>query len=221
MLKEQEDAGIDIVSDGEQFRIYFVHGFLEHVGGIDWELKTPVGIREDRYIVDVPTVIGPVHRAGSVRGAEARFAREHTDRKLKFTLPGPMTICDTIADAHYRRRADMAMAFAALLNEEAKELEAIGVDLIQFDEPAFNVFLDDVKEWGIEDLHRAIEGLTCTTAVHICYGYGSEENIPGRRPSARSGASTRISFRRSTRAGSTKSPSNAPIRRCRCPSWHS
>ena len=220
-LKEQEDAGIDIVSDGEQFRIHFVHGFLEHVGGIDWELKTPMGIRDDRYIVDVPTVTGPVHRAGSVHGAEARFAREHTDRKLKFTLPGPMTICDTIADAHYRRRADMAMAFAALLNEEAKELEAIGVDLIQFDEPAFNVFLDDVKEWGIEALHRAIEGLTCTTAVHICYGYGIEENIPGRRPSARSGASTRISFRRSTRAGSTKSPSNAPIRRCRCPSWYS
>jgi 5-methyltetrahydropteroyltriglutamate--homocysteine methyltransferase len=88
-----------------------------------------------------------------------------------------MTICDTIADAHYGRRADMAMAFAALLNEEARELEAAGVDVIQFDEPAFNVFMDDVKEWGIAALHRAIEGLQCTTAVHICYGYGIEANI--------------------------------------------
>ena len=176
-LKEQEDAGIDIVSDGEQFRIHFVHGFLEHVEGIDWNLKTPMGIRNDRYVVDVPTVTGPLRRRGPVHGAEARFVREHTDRKLKFTLPGPMTICDTIADVHYGRRADMAMAFAALLNEEATELEAIGVDVIQFDEPAFNVFLDDVKEWGIEALHRAIKGLKCATAVHICYGYGIEENI--------------------------------------------
>lgn len=176
-LKEQEDAGINIVSDGEQFRIHFVHGFLEHVEGIDWNLKTPMGIRDDRYVVDVPTVTGALRRKGPVHSTEARFVCGHTDRKLKFTLPGPMTICDTIADAHYGRRADMAMAFAALLNEEARELEAIGVDLIQFDEPAFNVFLDDVKEWGIEALHRAIDGLTCATAVHICYGYGIEENI--------------------------------------------
>ena len=176
-LKEQEDAGINIVSDGEQFRIHFVHGFLEHVEGIDWNLKTPMGIRDNRYVVDVPTVTGPVLRRAPVHGAEAEFVRQHTGRKLKFTLPGPMTICDTIADAHYGRRADMAMAFAELLNEEARELEAIGVDLIQFDEPAFNAFLGDVKEWGIEALHRAIEGLTCATAVHICYGYGIEENI--------------------------------------------
>ena len=176
-LKEQEDAGIDVVTEGEQFRVHFVHGFLENIEGIDWDLKTKMGIRDDRYVVEVPTVTGSVSRKGSVHGREARFAREHTSRKLKFTLPGPMTICDTIADAHYGRRADMAMAFAALLNEEARELEAIGVDVIQFDEPAFNVFMDDVKEWGIEALHRAVEGLGCTTAVHICYGYGIEANI--------------------------------------------
>ena len=176
-LKEQEDAGIDIVSEGEQFRVHFVHGFLQTLDGIDWDLKTKMGIRDDRYVVDVPTVTGPVKRKQSVHGADAGFARAHTRHKLKFTLPGPMTICDTIADAHYGRRADMAMAFAGLLNDEARELEALGVDVIQFDEPAFNVFMDDVKEWGIDALHRAVDGLACTTAVHICYGYGIQENI--------------------------------------------
>jgi 5-methyltetrahydropteroyltriglutamate--homocysteine methyltransferase len=176
-LKEQERAGIDILSDGEQFRVHFVHGFLEKIEGIDWARKTKMGIRDNRYVVDVPTVTGAVRRRGSVHRDEAAFTRSYTDRRLKFTLPGPMTICDTIADAHYGRRPDMAMAFAAVLNEEARELEAAGVDVIQFDEPAFNVFMNDVKEWGIAALHRAIEGLRCTTAVHICYGYGIEANI--------------------------------------------
>jgi 5-methyltetrahydropteroyltriglutamate--homocysteine methyltransferase len=176
-IKEEEDAGIDIVTEGEQFRMHFVHGFLEHVDGIDWEKKTKMGIRDNRYTVDVPTVTGAVARKGSVHREEARFARAHTSRGLKFTLPGPMTICDTIADAHYGKRADMAMAFAELLNQEARELEAEGVDLIQFDEPAFNVFMDDVKDWGVAALHKAIEGLKCQTAVHICYGYGIQANL--------------------------------------------
>jgi 5-methyltetrahydropteroyltriglutamate--homocysteine methyltransferase len=176
-LKEQECAGIDTVSDGEQFREHFVHGFLHHVEGIDWQKMTRMGIRAERYTVDVPTVTAAVTRKGPVHSEEVRFVRAHTDHKLKFTLPGPMTICDTIADGHYGRRADMAMAFADILNEEARELDALGVDLIQFDEPAFNVFMDDVEEWGIAALHRAIEGLSCKTAVHICYGYGIEANI--------------------------------------------
>jgi 5-methyltetrahydropteroyltriglutamate--homocysteine methyltransferase len=176
-LKHQEEAGIDIVTDGEQFRIHFVHGFLEHIKGIDWEKKTSMGIRDNRYTVQVPTVTGPVSRLHSVHLDEVRFTRAQTDRKLKFTLPGPMTICDTIADAYYGRRPDMAMAFAEILNTEARELSAAGVDVIQFDEPAFNVFMDDVKQWGIAALDRAAEGLTCATAVHICYGYGIEENL--------------------------------------------
>ncbi|MEJ8574926.1 methionine synthase [Microbaculum marinum] len=175
-LKEQEDAGIDIVSDGEQFRTHFVHGFLEHIGGIDWERKTRMGIRDNRYVVDVPTVTSAVARTKPVHVGEARFVRVHTTRALKWTLPGPMTICDTIADSHYGSRADMAMAFAEVLNEEARDLEAAGVDVIQFDEPAFNVFMDDVKDWGIAALERAARGLTCRTAVHICYGYGIEAN---------------------------------------------
>jgi len=176
-LKEQEDAGIDIVSDGEQFRIHFVHGFLEHVDGIDWNRKTKMGIRDNRYVVDVPTVTSALARKRAVHADEVAFCRAHTKRRLKWTLPGPMTICDTIADGHYGRRADMAMAFAEILNEEARELEAAGADVIQFDEPAFNVFMDEVKEWGIAALERAAQGLSCKTAVHICYGYGIEANI--------------------------------------------
>jgi len=176
-IKEQEDAGIDVVSDGEQSRQHFVHGFLEFVDGIDFSRKVEMGIRADRYKAMVPTVVGPLRLLGRVHAAEARLARAHTRRTLKFTLPGPMTIVDTIADAHYGDRVAMAMAFAELLNEEARGLQADGVDVIQFDEPAFNVYMDDVREWGVAALHRAIEGLTCTTAVHICYGYGIQANI--------------------------------------------
>ncbi len=175
-IKEQELAGIDIVTEGEQFRTHFVHGFLEHIDGIDWSLKTPMGIRNNRYTVDVPTVTRALSRPEPVHMREAEYIHAHTDHPIKFTLPGPMTICDTIADAHYGRRADMAMAFAEILNDEARELEAAGVSLIQFDEPAFNAFMDDVNEWGIATLERAIEGLKCDTAVHICYGYGIKAN---------------------------------------------
>jgi 5-methyltetrahydropteroyltriglutamate--homocysteine methyltransferase len=176
-VKLQEDAGIDIVCDGEQSRQHFVHGFLEFVEGIDFAQRVEMGIRNNRYKALVPTVTGPLRLRGRVHAVEARHARAHTARKLKITLPGPMTIIDTIADAHYGDRVKMALAFASLLNEEARALERDGVDVIQFDEPAFNVYMAEVKTWGIEALHRAIDGLTCTTAVHICYGYGIQANI--------------------------------------------
>ena len=176
-IRHQEEAGIDILTDGEVFRQHFVHTFLEGIEGIDQDVKTLMGIRDNRYDLEVPTVTGKLSRPKPVHREEFEYVRALTDRPLKFTLPGPMTICDTIADAHYGKRADMAMAFAELLNDEARELEAAGADIIQFDEPAFNVFFDDVNEWGVATLERALEGLTCTTAVHICYGYGIEENI--------------------------------------------
>ncbi len=177
MVKLQEDAGIDIVTDGEQARQHFVHGFLEHIEGVDFTRCVTMGIRNNRYEAQVPTVTGPLRRQGSVHGFEAAIARKHTQRQLKFTLPGPMTIVDTLADAHYGDRAALAMAFADLLNEEARELAAIGVDVIQFDEPAFNVYMEAVTQWGIAALERAAAGLTCKTAVHICYGYGIKANI--------------------------------------------
>jgi len=176
-LKLQEDAGIDIVCDGEQARQHFVHGFLETVEGIDFDRRVEMGIRNNRYKAMCPTVVGPLRLKSRVHAREARLARAHTARQLKFTLPGPMTIVDTIADAHYGDRVAMAMAFAALLNEEARGLAADGVDVIQFDEPAFNVYMDEAAGWGIEALHRAVDGVTVKSAVHICYGYGIAANI--------------------------------------------
>ena len=180
-IKAQEDAGLDIVTDGEQSRQHFVHGFLEAVDGIDFEHKVEMGIRGDRYKAMVPQVVGPLKLKGRVHGTEARFARAHTKKKLKITMPGPMTIVDTVADRHFgggpEGRVAMAMAFADLLNQEARALEADGVDVVQFDEPAFNVYMKDVNLWGLQALERAAAGLTCTTAVHICYGYGIKANI--------------------------------------------
>jgi 5-methyltetrahydropteroyltriglutamate--homocysteine methyltransferase len=175
-LKIQEDAGVDILTEGEQARQHFVHGFLEKIDGIDFAHKVEMGIRKDRYKAMVPQVVAPLRLRDRVHAFEARVARTHTKKKLKFTLPGPMTIIDTIADRYYGDRVKMAFAFAELLNEEAKALQADGVDLVQFDEPAFNVYMDEVNDWGIKALERAAQGLTCATAVHICYGYGIKAN---------------------------------------------
>src|SRR5215469_11274301 len=158
-IKLQEDCGIDVVTDGEQSRQHFVHGFAEFVDGIDFDRKVEMGIRDDRYKALVPQVTGELRLKGRVHAAEAQLARAHTRRRLKITLPGPMTLADTVADAHYGDRVRMAMAFAGLLNAEARALAADGVDVIQFDEPAFNVYMAAVKDWGIEALHRAIEGV--------------------------------------------------------------
>jgi 5-methyltetrahydropteroyltriglutamate--homocysteine methyltransferase len=176
-IKTQEDAGLDVIGDGEMSRQHFVHGFLEQVEGIDFEHKVEMGIRADRYKAMVPQVVSALKLKGRVHATEARFLRAHTKKKIKFTLPGPMTIADTVADRFYGDRQTMAMAFAELLNIEALALQADGVDIVQFDEPAFNVFMDEVNTWGIAALERAARGLTCTTAVHICYGYGIQANI--------------------------------------------
>ena len=176
-IKAQEDAGLDVIGDGEKSRQHFVHGFLEQVEGIDFEHKVEMGIRNDRYKAMVPQVVSALKLKGRVHAAEARFLRAHTKKKIKFTLPGPMTIVDTVADRFYGDRVKMAFAFAELLNQEALALQADGVDIVQFDEPAFNVYMAEAADWGVKALERAAQGLTCTTAVHICYGYGIQANI--------------------------------------------
>ena len=179
-IKAQEDAGLDIIGDGEQSRQHFVHGFLEQVDGIDFEHKVTMGIRNNRYDAQVPQVVSALKLKGRVHAFEAQLTRAHTRKKIKFTLPGPMTIVDTVADRFYGQdnagRVKMAFAFAELLNQEALALQADGVDIIQFDEPAFNVYMKDAADWGVKALERAAQGLTCTTAVHICYGYGIKAN---------------------------------------------
>ena len=176
-IKTQEDAGLDVIGDGEQSRKHFVHGFLEQVEGIDFDHKVKMGIRDNRYDAMVPQVVAPLRLKGRVHATEARLLRAHTNKKIKFTLPGPMTIVDTVADRFYGDKVKMAFAFAELLNQEALALQADGVDIVQFDEPAFNVYMKEAADWGVKALERAAQGLTCTTAVHICYGYGIKANV--------------------------------------------
>ena len=175
-LRDQEHAGIDIVTDGEQSRRHFVTGYLEHLRGIDFEHQVTMRIRQ-RYDALVPQVVAPIRRPKPVHSDDVRLLRAETDRQIKYTLPGPMTIIDTLYDAYYKDRAKLATAFAKILNKEARELESLGANVIQFDEPAFNVYMDDVRNWGVEVLERAAEGLKCKTAVHICYGYGIKANV--------------------------------------------
>jgi 5-methyltetrahydropteroyltriglutamate--homocysteine methyltransferase len=179
-LHDQRQTGIDIVSDGEQTRQHFVTTFIEHLEGVDFEKRETVRIR-NRYDASVPTVVGAVSRNRPVFVEDAKFLRAQTDQPIKWALPGPMTMIDTLYDGHYKSREKLAWEFARILNEEARELEAAGVDIIQFDEPAFNVFFDEVNDWGVAALERAAEGLTCETAVHICYGYGIKANTDWKR----------------------------------------
>lgn len=174
-LHEQLLAGIDIVSDGEQTRQHFVTTFIEHLEGVDFEKRETVRIR-NRYDASVPSVVGAVARKKPVFVEDAKFLRSQTNQPIKWALPGPMTMIDTLYDGHYKSREKLAWEFAKILNQEALELQAAGVDIIQFDEPAFNVFFDEVNDWGVATLERALEGLTCETAVHICYGYGIKAN---------------------------------------------
>ncbi|WJH41705.1 methionine synthase [Aliirhizobium terrae] len=174
-LDDQQKAGIDIVSDGEQTRQHFVTTFIEHLDGVDFEKRETVRIR-NRYDASVPTVVGAISRPKPVFVEDAKFLRQQTRQPIKWALPGPMTMIDTLYDAHYKSREKLAWEFAKVLNEEARELEAAGVDIIQFDEPAFNVFFDEVNDWGIATLEKAMEGLKCEKAVHICYGYGIKAN---------------------------------------------
>lgn len=172
---EQTNRGIDIVSDGEQTRQHFVTTFIEHLSGVDFEKRKTVRIR-DRYDASVPTVVSAVSREKPVFVDDAKFLRQQTEQPIKWALPGPMTMIDTLYDDHYKSREKLAWEFATVLNQEAKDLEAAGVDIIQFDEPAFNVFFEEMKDWGVAALERAAEGLRAETAVHICYGYGIKAN---------------------------------------------
>jgi 5-methyltetrahydropteroyltriglutamate--homocysteine methyltransferase len=176
-VAEQVRAGIDAVTDGEQARKHFVHGFAERLGGVDASNRQKRGIRDDRYDAVCPTVTGEVRRTHPVHVEEMRFARTLTDGPLKITIPGPMTLVDTVVDEAYGKRADLAFAFARAIREEIADLVAVGVDVVQLDEPAFNVYFDEVAAWGIDALDTALGGASCTTAVHVCYGYGIPANV--------------------------------------------
>lgn len=174
-VHEQERRGLDIICDGEQSRQHFVTTFIDSLEGVDLSQRRTVRIR-NRYDAQVPSVVGPVGRPAAVFADDATFLRAQTDRPIKWALPGPMTMIDTLYDAHYGSREELAWEFAGILHEEAQDLVAAGVDIIQFDEPAFNVYPEEVRDWGVAALERAASGLAARTAVHICYGYGIRAN---------------------------------------------
>ncbi len=176
-IAEQRRAGVDTVTDGEQGRKHFVHDFAEALEGVDAAKRRARGIRADRYEAVCPTVTGEVRRVRPVHGDAVRFARTLTDGRLKITIPGPMTLTDTVVDEAYGDRASLAFAFAHAIREEIADLVDAGVDVVQLDEPAFNVYFDDVDRWGIDALEAALGGAACTKAVHVCYGYGIPANV--------------------------------------------
>lgn len=180
-VAEQVRAGIDVVTDGEQSRRHFVHGFLEALDGIDFSKIVRKGIRADRYQADLPTITGPVRRTRPVHLDEARFARSLTEHAIKITLPGPMTIVDTLNDAYYGDRRKAAFAFAEAIRAEIEALAAAGVDVVQLDEPAFNVYFEELEDWGVDALDACVRGVACSTAVHVCYGYGIPANVDWKR----------------------------------------
>ena len=175
-IREQEDAGLAVVTDGELRRRHYIWGFLDGLTGIDTERLAQQRSRGGRYsdTTEVARIIGAVERARPVFLDACRFARDVTTRQLKVTLPGPMTIVDSVADEHYGAdRRTLAMRFARALNAEARDLAAAGADIIQFDEPCFNIYLEDVEAWGVEALEECMDGVAALKAVHICYGYGT------------------------------------------------
>jgi 5-methyltetrahydropteroyltriglutamate--homocysteine methyltransferase len=175
VLADQERAGLDIVTDGEQRRRHYIWGFLAGLTGIDTEHLGTKLARGGRYTqqTSVARIVGEVTRPVPVLRDAVAFARKQTDRRLKVTLPGPMTTVDSLLDQHYGTdEKTLAMHFAGILNAEARDLVEAGADVIQFDEPCFNIYLEKVQAWGIETLERALDGVSARKAVHVCYGYG-------------------------------------------------
>ena len=183
-LADQETAGIDVVCDGEMRRRHYIWGFLEGLSGTDTVNLGKKRARGGLYAASTPVarVVGELARPAPVMVEALRFARARTARPLKVTLPGPMTIVDSVLDEHYGAdERSLALRFAELLNAEARELAAAGADVVQFDEPCFNVYVDKVKEWGIAALERAMAGVAAKKAVHICYGYGTPAVLAWKR----------------------------------------
>ena len=173
-LADQEEAGLNIVTDGEQRRRHYIWGFVEGLTGLDFSRLVEIETRGNRYGIKVRAarVVGPVRRPRSVLVEALRFLKQRTTKPVKVTLPGPMTIADTVADEYYGDRRKLAAELARLVNEEACELVENGCDIVQFDEPCFNIYLDAVEEWGVRTLEQCAQGVQAKTAVHICYGYG-------------------------------------------------
>jgi 5-methyltetrahydropteroyltriglutamate--homocysteine methyltransferase len=170
VLHEQEQTGLDLLTDGEQRRPTFINHFLGSLEGIDLANRRGKVIRRRTERL-VPRVTGQVRRRASATVDDLRFAKAHTTRPLKLAVPGPMTVVDTTYDEAYGDEARLAMDVAAALNAELRELQAAGCDVVQIDEPAMTRYHEKVAAYGAEALNRCLEGITVPSVVHLCYGY--------------------------------------------------
>ena len=177
-IRDQELAGLDLVTDGEQRRPHFIDHILNSLEGVDTVNRVPKGVYRRRDDVhEVPHVYGALKRRTPAVVDDLRFAKGRTDRPVKMAVPGPMTVVDSTLDEHYGDEAAMAMDVAAAINEELRDLQAAGADVLQIDEPAMTRYHEKVAAYGARALDRCIEGITVPTIVHLCYGYPGGKNL--------------------------------------------
>ncbi len=169
-IREQERAGIDIITDGEIRRESYSNRFATSLTGI--AMENPYIRRVEDFEIPVPRVVGPLGRPGPIEVDGLLFLKKNTSRLTKITLPGPFTLAKQAYDEFYGDEEALAMAYAAIVNAEARDLEAAGVDVIQLDEPWLRSDPDGAVRYGVKAINRALEGLQTTTAVHLCFGYG-------------------------------------------------
>jgi 5-methyltetrahydropteroyltriglutamate--homocysteine methyltransferase len=169
-IRDQERAGLDIVTDGEMRRESYSNYFVMGLEGVDVDQPGSVPDRNGNPM-PVPRVTGPIRRRAPVLLRDVEFLRAHTDRRVKVTVPGPFTMAQQAVNEHYAREAEVAFAFADAVREEVAELFAAGADVVQLDEPWMEARSEQARAFGIETLQRALDGIQGTTALHICFGY--------------------------------------------------
>ena len=171
-IRDQERAGVDILTDGEQRRESYSNRFATALDGIDHE-RPGVAIDRSGHPNPAPRVVGPIRRRHPVEVRDLQFLRASTDRPVKMTVPGPFTMTQQAQNEFYKDEAELALAYAAAVNEEVKDLFAAGADVVQLDEPYLQARPEAARRYGIQALDRALEGVTGTTVVHVCFGYAA------------------------------------------------
>jgi 5-methyltetrahydropteroyltriglutamate--homocysteine methyltransferase len=171
-IRDMERAGIDVITDGEMRRESYSNRFATALEGIDIE-RPGSTINRSGQPIPVPRIAGPIRRKGPVEVSDLVFLRKNTSRKTKITLPGPFTMTQQAQDDHYGDEEAVAMAFAAAVNEEIRDLKAAGADVIQLDEPWLQARHERAARYGVKAINRALEGIAGTTVVHLCFGYAA------------------------------------------------
>ena len=171
-IRDMERAGIDIITDGEMRRESYSNRFATALEGIDIE-RPGTTINRSGSAIPVPRVAGPIRRRAAVEVRDVVFLRKNTSRKIKITLPGPFTMAQQAQDDYYKDEEALALAFAAAVNEELRDLKAAGADVVQIDEPWLQARPERAARYGVKAINRALQGIPGTTVVHLCFGYAA------------------------------------------------